>query len=63
MRNKTWQVSRRDALKFGSSAAVAALAWPTFSAGVRAEHALTLADIGVGDPGDWSRFTEGSGTV
>jgi spermidine/putrescine-binding protein len=61
MRNMTWQVSRRDALKFGSSAAVAALAWPTFSARVRAEHVLTLADIGVGDPGDWSRFTEATG--
>ena len=61
MRKRTWRLSRRDALKFASTGAVAALAWPAFSGKVRAGHALTLADIGVGDTGDWSMFTEATG--
>jgi spermidine/putrescine-binding protein len=61
MDDKLWKVSRREALKFAGSGALAALALPAFGGRLRAAHALTLADIGVGDPGDWSKFTEATG--
>jgi putative spermidine/putrescine transport system substrate-binding protein len=61
MRNNRCQVSRRDAMKFATAGAAATVAWPAFSSAVRAQNTLTLADIGVGDPGDWSKFTDATG--
>ena len=56
-------VSRRDFLARvalgGAGAALAAAPWAPARA---AKGAVTLADVGVGDPGgDWSRFTAASG--
>src|SRR5918999_1621767 len=54
--------SRREMLKLGAAAVAAVVGshffnvWPA-----QAASTVTLADIGVGDPGDWSKFTEPRG--
>lgn len=54
-------LSRRAALKLGAAGAALAMTAPVFGMRAEAASTLTLADIGVGDPGDWSKFTEASG--
>ncbi len=49
--------NRRDVLKFGAAGAALMLPGLGFSIEALAANALTLADIGVGDTGDWSKFT------
>lgn len=52
---------RRDLLK-GACAGAALIAGGRWIAPALAQgRTITLADIGVGDPGDWSKFTEASG--
>jgi spermidine/putrescine-binding protein len=53
--------TRRDTLKFGAAAAALGAAGLLDPRRARAAQALTLADIGVGDTGDWSKFTEATG--
>lgn len=55
-------ISRRDFLATAAATAAGGIigvggARPVYAAG----RTLTLADIGVGDPGDWSKFTRPSG--
>jgi len=52
-------LTRRDLVKAGIACAVSAGAWPVTSESARAAGAtINFADIGVGDPGDWSLFTK-----
>ena len=53
--------SRRDALKLGAAGGAFALSASMFGMAARAGGELTLADIGVGDTGDWSKFAKASG--
>ena len=53
--------NRREALKLGAAGGVFALSASMFGAGALAGGELTLADIGVGDTGDWSKFSKASG--
>jgi putative spermidine/putrescine transport system substrate-binding protein len=52
--------TRRDVLKLGVAAATALAVSPLLARSALAASSLTLADIGVGDPGDWSKFTQAS---
>ena len=54
-------LTRRKLLKLGASGAVVAGGIPLIGVPAAAASNLTLADIGVGDTGDWSKFTEASG--
>lgn len=54
-------LTRRRALQLGA-AGVAATAMPGLAGRALAAGTLTLADIGVGDTGDWSRFTSATGS-
>lgn len=54
-------VSRRSVLKMGALGISAAALGPVALRQARASSTLTLADIGVGDPGDWSLFKETAG--
>jgi putative spermidine/putrescine transport system substrate-binding protein len=60
MRDLYRRISRRDLLKLGAAAAVAAGGWPGRAAAAT-KGTLNMADIGVGDPGDWSKFTQPTG--
>jgi spermidine/putrescine-binding protein len=52
-------LTRRDLVKAGIACAVSAGAWPVTSESARAAGGtINFADIGVGDPGDWSLFTK-----
>lgn len=55
------RMNRRAILKAAcaGSALLAAGNWPSIASA--AGRTLTLADVGVGDPGDWSKFTEATG--
>ena len=53
--------NRREALKLGAAGSAFALSASMFGLAARADSELTLADIGVGDTGDWSKFTKASG--
>ena len=53
--------NRREALKLGAAGGAFALSASMFGAGALAGGELTLADIGVGDTGDWSKFTKAAG--
>jgi len=53
--------NRRDVLKCGTAGAAMILPWPKFGTQAFARSTLTLADIGVGDTGDWSKFSDQSG--
>lgn len=58
MKDLVAEFNRRQFLKAASLMGVAAMApLPAFAA----NGTLTIADIGVGDPGDWSRYTKASG--
>lgn len=53
-----FSLKRRDLLKAASALAITSAAGGIpFSALASSHRTLTMADIGVGDPGDWSRFT------
>ena len=55
------QLTRRDLMKLGIASTGAAL-WPAVAQRAQAAGGtLNFADIGVGDPGDWSRFTKPTG--
>ena len=54
-------LSRRDAMRMGAATAAALAAWSFSGGSARAASAVTLADIGVGDTGDWSKFTAATG--
>jgi len=54
-------VSRRSVLKMGALGMSAAALGPMALRQAVAASTLTLADIGVGDPGDWSQFMEATG--
>jgi spermidine/putrescine-binding protein len=45
-------------LKLGAATAAALAMSPLVARSALAASSLTLADIGVGDPGDWSKFTQ-----
>ena len=53
--------NRREALKLGAAGGAFALSASMFGMDARAGGGITLADIGVGDPGDWSKFTKATG--
>lgn len=53
--------NRREALKLGAAGGAFALSASMFGMDARAAGELTLADIGVGDTGDWTKFTKASG--
>ena len=54
--------TRRKALQYGvASTAIAGMPWLARPA--HAAAALTLADIGVGDTGDWSKFADATGAT
>ena len=53
--------NRRDVLKLGAAGAALMLPGAGFSIDAFAASALTLADIGVGDTGDWSKFKAKTG--
>lgn len=59
MNNLSQSISRRLALK--SMLAASALAAAPWSRAFAQDQMLTLADIGVGDPGSWQLFTDESG--
>ncbi len=50
-----------DRRRFLFGAAATSVAGLLAGCGTAAQKTLNLADIGVGDPGDWSRFTDASG--
>lgn len=56
-------LKRRDAMKLAAAAGGALAAGALFGSMARAASALTLADIGVGDTGDWSKFTSATGSA
>ncbi len=58
----THDSSRRTFLKASFGAGLAAVSAPALLTSRRAHAAttVTMADIGVGDPGDWSKFKDGS---
>jgi spermidine/putrescine-binding protein len=56
-------LNRRDAMKLGAAAGGAIAAGSLVGSMARAASALTLADIGVGDTGDWSKFTSATGNA
>lgn len=58
---KLANLNRREALKLAAAGSGFAALSSTFATRAWASSALTLADIGVGDTGDWSRFTEATG--
>lgn len=60
-KNQFLRISRRDALKGGLALASAMAASQLFGGRALAAQSLTLADIGVGDTGDWSKFLAGTG--
>jgi putative spermidine/putrescine transport system substrate-binding protein len=60
MRDFYRRIGRRDLLKLGAAAAVTAGGWPGRAAAA-AKGTVNMADIGVGDPGDWSKFTQATG--
>ncbi|MGI9414477.1 MAG: ABC transporter substrate-binding protein [Hyphomicrobiales bacterium] len=53
--------NRREALKLGAAGGAFALSLSMFGTNARAGGELTLADIGVGDTGDWSKFSKKTG--
>jgi putative spermidine/putrescine transport system substrate-binding protein len=54
--------TRRDLMKLGLTSSMIAVSLPLFQNSVLAAGGrLNLADIGVGDPGDWSKFTKPTG--
>ncbi|MDX5360813.1 MAG: extracellular solute-binding protein [Alphaproteobacteria bacterium] len=53
-------ITRRQALQLGAAGAALA-GMPGFARQAFAASNLTLADIGVGDTGDWSKFTNATG--
>jgi putative spermidine/putrescine transport system substrate-binding protein len=56
-------LTRRDLVRAGIACAATAGAWPVISESARAAAGGTInfADIGVGDPSDWSLFTNANG--
>src|SRR5499427_3398397 len=55
-------LTRRDLVKTGIACAATAGAWPVIPGSARAAGGtINFADIGVGDPGDWSLFTNANG--
>jgi spermidine/putrescine-binding protein len=54
-------LTRREVLKLGAMGALGTAALPMFASRSLAAGTLTLADIGVGDTGDWSKFKAASG--
>jgi putative spermidine/putrescine transport system substrate-binding protein len=54
-------MTRRSFARSGLAGLVAAGAMPWLPRTARAAESLTLADIGVGDTGDWSRFAAATG--
>lgn len=57
----SFTVSRRNLLKMGAMGLSAAAVTPLVWTDAHAAMTLTLADIGVGDPGDWSHFKQATG--
>jgi spermidine/putrescine-binding protein len=54
--------TRRDLMKLGLTSSMIAVSLPLLQNSARAAGGrLNLADIGVGDPGDWSKFTKPTG--
>ncbi len=54
--------TRRDLMKLGLASSMIAASLPLLrNNALAAEGRLNLADIGVGDPGDWSKFTKPTG--
>ena len=55
-------LTRRDLIRASIACAATAGAWPVISESARAASGtINFADIGVGDPGDWSLFTNANG--
>ncbi len=61
--NKFMSLSRRDFLATAALTAAGGVIGMSGSLPARAAgRTVTLADIGVGDPGDWSKFTQATGS-